>query len=87
MMRPMVQQNRQTETQQQQNRRPQIALITQQGLQPLQEQIQPSDEEEQDAEEEAYRRRRRHGPLHRRFFTYVREAWSGLKTAFGDEFK
>uniref|UniRef100_A0A6P7FMW5 Kv channel-interacting protein 4-like isoform X1 n=1 Tax=Diabrotica virgifera virgifera TaxID=50390 RepID=A0A6P7FMW5_DIAVI len=72
MMYPMVQ------TQNRDQRQPHIALISEQRLQPLQEQIAPSDEET--LEENSIRRRRRR-PLHRRFFTYVREAWTGVKSA------
>ncbi|XP_028136158.1 Kv channel-interacting protein 1-like isoform X1 [Diabrotica virgifera virgifera] len=76
MMYPMVQ------TQNRDQRQPHIALISEQRLQPLQEQIAPSDEET--LEENSIRRRRRR-PLHRRFFTYVREAWTGVKSALDSE--
>lgn len=73
-MYPMVH----TETRDQ--RQPHIALIGEQRLQSLDEQAAPSDEE---AVEENSIRRRHRRPLHRRFFTYVREAWTGVKSALG----
>ncbi|XP_072394146.1 A-type potassium channel modulatory protein KCNIP1-like isoform X1 [Diabrotica undecimpunctata] len=76
MMYPMVQ------TQNRDQRQPHIALISEQRLQPLQEQIAPSDEET--LEDNSIRRRRKR-PLHRRLFTYVREAWTGVKSALDSE--
>lgn len=57
-------------------------------LEPLQgcsakvQQLESADEEEE--EEEQPRRPKR--PLHRRLFTYVREAWTGVKSALGNMF-
>ncbi|KAG5872713.1 hypothetical protein JTB14_035534 [Gonioctena quinquepunctata] len=74
MMYPMVQSSHNPD------RQPHIALISEQRLHPLQEQIPPSDEEEQ--EEDSYKKRPRR-PFHRRVFSYVREAWTGVKSALG----
>lgn len=42
-------------------------------------------EEEEDVEQQASRRRRHQRPLYRRFFNYVREAWTGVKFALDSE--
>ncbi|CAG9766905.1 unnamed protein product [Ceutorhynchus assimilis] len=51
-------------------------------LEPIQGCSEPGEPESADEEEEPRRPKR---PLHRRFFTYVREAWTGVKSALDSE--
>lgn len=52
-------------------------------LEPLQSGSGKQQESTDDEEEEQQKPKR---PLHRRFFTYVREAWTGVKSALGNQF-
>ncbi|XP_030746593.1 uncharacterized protein LOC115875313 [Sitophilus oryzae] len=94
-MYPMVQRQRDQQHQKPNQTRNRAGLLEQQPtvsvisrgrfqqhdvLEPLQE-VSVAQQELTDDDEEEQRLPKR--PLHRRFFTYVREAWTGVKSALG----
>ncbi|CAG9815510.1 unnamed protein product [Phaedon cochleariae] len=66
------------------HRQPHLALISEQRLHSLEDQARTCDSKEEKQDENKVERRYRR-PFHQRVITYVREAWTGVKSALDSE--
>lgn len=82
-MYPMVQNQQRKKQQQQQQQHHQQQQQQQQQRQRQEEREQDLEDIEQQDEGSTQIRHRSHRPLYRRFISYVREAWTGVKFALG----